>query len=179
MLDPEDWVDDTKDKLTDLGMMRDGDKPRAAELREWLLQRQLDLPDELDYFRFLQDANGECQNELVPCNDGTCGTEEQCLERRCGFSGQFCDSHNGCIDREAICQVCPGEAPYFCEYTSECTTDQEACYGDICGPGGYVFCEYYGECVPPGSCPGGGGPDGGIIIDPGPLPEPIPVPRPL
>ena len=47
-LDPEKLLDETQATLTSLGMMRDGDEARAKELRKWLVQRQLDLPAELE-----------------------------------------------------------------------------------------------------------------------------------
>jgi hypothetical protein len=71
-LNPEDFLDETVDQLTTLGMLRDGDLEDASELRDWLLNRQTSLPYELDHFRYLQDGEGACAQGLTPCNDGTC-----------------------------------------------------------------------------------------------------------
>jgi hypothetical protein len=71
-LNPEDFLDETLDQLTTLGMLRDGDQEDASALRDWLLNRQTSLPYELEHFRYLQDGEGACAQGLTPCNDGTC-----------------------------------------------------------------------------------------------------------
>jgi hypothetical protein len=78
-LDPELLVDDAVDTLSDLGMMRDGDEQRAEALRQWYLERQTQLADELERYRYLPDQLGNCPDGYELCaTDG--GDPEQCGE---------------------------------------------------------------------------------------------------
>jgi hypothetical protein len=94
-LNPELIVDETVETLSDLDMMRSGDAERAQEIREWYVQRQLDLPAELERFRYIPDINGNCPEGLEPCDDGGCGTHEQCLVR-CPIGYSWCESKQAC-----------------------------------------------------------------------------------
>ncbi len=66
-LDPELLVDETVNTVTDLGMMRDGDEQRAEALREWYVERQLQLTTELERYRHLPDEFGNCLDGYEPC----------------------------------------------------------------------------------------------------------------
>jgi hypothetical protein len=71
-LNPEFYLDEVLNELQTLGMLRDGDLEDAAELRDWLMTRQMDLPGQLEHFRYLQDRNGYCDGNRYACTDGTC-----------------------------------------------------------------------------------------------------------
>jgi hypothetical protein len=103
-LNPEQLVDETVELLTDLGMMRDGDDARAAELRQWFVTRQAALPDELENFRYQPDVDGNCPGGYGICNDGGCGTPAQCADRPCVREERWCESLASCI---ALYEDCP------------------------------------------------------------------------
>jgi hypothetical protein len=71
-LNPETLLDETVNELTALSMLRIGDVEDAAAIREWLLNRQTSLVSELNHYRYLQDAQGNCAPGLSACTDGTC-----------------------------------------------------------------------------------------------------------
>jgi hypothetical protein len=66
-LDPENLVDEAVESLTDLEMMRDGDEQRAEALREWYVERQLQLTSELERYRYLPDEFGACPEGYEAC----------------------------------------------------------------------------------------------------------------
>jgi hypothetical protein len=71
-LNPEQFLDETVEQLSALNMLRQGDLEDANALRAWLTNRQTSLPYELEHFRYLQDAEGNCAGGLNACSDGTC-----------------------------------------------------------------------------------------------------------
>lgn len=74
-LDPENFVDEAVAQLQSLNLLREGDVEQAAELRDWFVMRQLQLPEELEHYRYLQDPGGNCPEGRGPCSDGTCNDE--------------------------------------------------------------------------------------------------------
>jgi hypothetical protein len=48
-------------------MMRDGDEQRAEALREWYVERQLQLTSELERYRYLPDEFGACPEGYEAC----------------------------------------------------------------------------------------------------------------
>jgi hypothetical protein len=171
-LNPEEMVDDMVTTLTDLDMMRYGDDERAEQLREWYVWRQSVLSEELERFRFLPDGNNQCPEGLELCGDETCGTAEQCAERRCQLGQLFCESTQGCYspDFDEICPDCDAETPFFCTWTQACVTEPQVC-ADACEENPeFTWCESINDCVFHESCFDGGDSDGGVE----PLPEPLP-----
>jgi hypothetical protein len=150
-LNPENLVDEAVDTLTNLDMMRSGDEGRAADLREWYVERQEGLTEELERYRNLPDVNGNCPEGLQLCNSETCGTEEQCELWLCPGSQPYCESLQRCIDsRYEECPSCDEATPYYCEYSGECMASSDDCGGGCPYP--YVFCPMYGGCVPREYC---------------------------
>lgn len=74
-LNPENFVDEAVEQLQSLNLLREGDLEQAGELRDWFLMRQLELPYELEHYRYLKDTAGNCPVGLGPCSDGTCNDE--------------------------------------------------------------------------------------------------------
>lgn len=153
-LNPEKMVDKTAKTLTDLGMMRPGDEGRAKSLRKWYVDRQKALTAELERYRYLPGPDG-CPNDLDLCNDGTCGTKEQCEERLCQDGQVFCETYGYCVGPKDFCPSCDTEtSPFFCGAFAECTADFDAC-SDRCsddfGPG-YLYCEFNQSCQLPQDC---------------------------
>jgi hypothetical protein len=159
-LDPERFVDETAELLDGLGMMRDGDEERAEDLREWYLTRQEGLIDELERYRYLPDANGECPQDLEACNDGTCGTSEQCEERLCSIWEVWCESKGYCISPEwDFCPSCPASAPTWCDANQSCVASIDECTWD-CEIPGWVYCPLSESCLPEDECDFGGDGEG-------------------
>jgi len=167
-LNPEEMVDDMVTTLTDLDMMRFGDDERAEEVRQWYVWRQSVLSDELERWRFLPDGNNQCPEGLELCADETCGTADQCFERRCTFGQEFCESTQLCYDPNfEACPDCEEATPYFCNANQTCVEDVKACAA-VCEQNGLVWCESVNDCVPADSCFDDS--DGGVE----PFPEPLP-----
>lgn len=74
-LNPELFLDEAVAQLQSLGMLREGDLEDAAEVREWLVERQQTLPAQLEHWRYLQNSTGDCDEDLTACNDGTCNED--------------------------------------------------------------------------------------------------------
>ncbi len=157
-LAPETLVDETKELLRQRAMLRQGDMERAESLREWYVQRQADLEAELERYRYLPDPAGNCPNELELCNDGTCGTPEQCEERLCSAGQEWCEAFGYCVDPMwEECPSCSDDAPHWCREAGQCVADEAACeaycveaYGNPhCCSMGQEWCEAFGYCVDP------------------------------
>jgi hypothetical protein len=156
-INPEELVDEAEATLTELGMMRYGDEGYADDVRGYLTERKASLHEDLERHRFLPDYNGDCPEGLEQCNDGTCGTAEQCVERICPRGTQWCEGREQCISPYEVCPDCDEEAPYFCAPAESCVADSDTCASYCEGP--YPYCPYYNACVPFGYCPSGEDPD--------------------
>ncbi|MBN2194225.1 MAG: hypothetical protein JW751_15520 [Polyangiaceae bacterium] len=155
-LQPELLLDETRETLTDLGMMRRGDDRRADEIRQWLVDRQANLMSELDEFRNPQ-GNGGCPRGQERCVDGSCGTHEECVERNCTDSDAWCESSQSCFDPTGeedpevpMCPECPEATPLWCEVSRTCVTDLWVC-SEQCRGGDYYYeplqyCPYFRSC---------------------------------
>lgn len=156
-LDPEAMLDERYAKLEALGMLRDGDQQRAEQLREWLVWRQHVLPSELERFRYLPDGEGNCPQDMQQCDDQTCGSEAQCLERRCQLGASWCDSLGRCIDPafepDMECPTCDEAGkPSYCEPAMECVADQETCIVLCEEMPDMVWCQDTQSCMPIANC---------------------------
>jgi hypothetical protein len=168
-LNPEEMLDATVQQLTDLGMMRDGDEERAEDIRAWLVNRQQVLSDELEIYRYLPDAEGNCPNDLMLCLDNTCGTPEQCAQR-CEPGYYWCDSKQTCVSEYGdFCPACPQDAPVWCDLVGhrQCVASSDACYALCEDEPGQAYCPLYGECAPVDDCSFGGDGDGDAGSDAG------------
>lgn len=153
-LKPEKFIDETVALLTAHEMMRTGDDARAESLHTWYKERAAILRANLPRYRYLPDAEGQCVNDLEACEDGTCGTAEECLERRCNPGSVWCESLLLCQAPSELCPSCEEEAPYYCPPSSECVLDHAAC-DDACAElmgAEYIFCENGGYCELPMWC---------------------------
>jgi hypothetical protein len=154
-LDPERFVDETAATLTSQGMMRAKDEERAAELRAWLITRQSSLRDVLPNFRHLPDLDGDCPDPWVACNDGGCGTAEQCQLRLCPIGQVWCEASQACQGEMEVCNGCTGETPVLCPADDSCVSDDAACTAlcvQIQGAG-YRYCPAFGGCQLALLCP--------------------------
>jgi hypothetical protein len=153
-LEPEKLVDELRETLDDAGMLRDGDDERADLLREWTVTRVASLPDELERYRYLPGPDG-CPNSLEICNDGTCGTSEECANRLCGGNTTWCESVQACLYPGDVCPSCDEEgAPFFCSANSECVADVPACdllCAELNGDG-WFYCPEWRGCSGPDGC---------------------------
>jgi hypothetical protein len=145
-LKPEELLDETEAMLTDLGMMRDGDEQRAQFIRDWLVQRQIDLPGELEESSGLMGPNG-CPVGQDRCNyDWECHTVEDCHELICPDPYDWCEAFNGCIDPAYdVCPNCTGDTPVWCQINETCVPDVDTCSAecDI----NYRYCPSYRQCL--------------------------------
>ncbi|HEX2879260.1 MAG TPA: CotH kinase family protein [Polyangiaceae bacterium] len=161
-LNPEEMLDQTVQQLTDLGMMRDGDEERADEIRAWLVHRQEVLSDELEIYRYLPDADGNCPNDLMLCLDNSCGTFDQCAQR-CESGLYWCDSKQSCVSEYGdFCPACPEDTPLWCDFVGhrQCVASTEACQ-DLCADDeGYAYCPLFDACTLIEECTFGGDGDG-------------------
>ena len=155
-LKPETFVDQTEALLEELGMLRDGDEARAASIRQWYVERQAELLTELESYRYLPDAFGNCPEDLERCNDSTCGTPEACETRRCFEGQQWCEAFGYCIDsRFDQCPSCTEEEPFWCAEAASCLGSEADCqdycmqaYGnEHCCSEGSQWCEAFGYCL--------------------------------
>jgi hypothetical protein len=163
-LDPEQLVDDALETLGDLGMLRSGDERRAEELRAWYVERQENLPDELERFRYLPDEFGNCAEGLELCGDGGCGTPEQCAERVCEFGSVWCESKDACVDtRWDTCPSCQEPTPVHCHLNFRCVATHEDCLATCGAVPGNVYCPIYDACMSQEDCPSDE--DGGVIFE--------------
>ncbi len=157
-LDPETFVDDALVALTEHAMLRDGDQERAEALRTWLEWRQTVLAEELERFRYLPDADGNCPIEppdLALCEDEACGTAEQCAERRCILGQDFCTSLDRCFDpKYEECPACEELTPSFCEWNQTCVENADACILACNESEGMEWCDVFQSCVFAGECGG-------------------------
>ena len=157
-LEPEAMLDERYAKLESTGMLRDGDQERAEALRAWLVWRQQVLPSELERFRYLPDAEGACPENMQPCADQTCGSEAQCLERRCPLGQSWCDSLGRCVDPavetdDDACPVCDETGkPLYCEPALECVATQEDCIALCEQMPDMVWCQDTQSCTPIANC---------------------------
>jgi hypothetical protein len=182
-LNPEKFVDATQKTLTKLDMMRSGDVQRARDLRAWYVQRQEELPGELERYRYLPDVHGDCPDGLEQCSisggpygggQTVCGTPEQCQAWICPVRSQWCETYASCISADEECVTCEGDTPVYCALSESCVATQAECDA-LCGGDSYEFCPAYGECVPAGYCQdgdidggvGGSGGFGGMVGLPG------------
>lgn len=145
----ESFVDETVAVLTEHGMMRDGDDSRAEALHAWYAGRAAYVKNVLPNYRYLPDTDGVCPHDLFACQDGGCGTQEECLERRCVPGEYWCESIGYCKRVDDLdCPVCENELPKFCGVSQECVADVAAC-SEICkeimGPE-YIYCEAVQGC---------------------------------
>jgi hypothetical protein len=168
-LNPEKLVDEAVKTLTDLDMLRDGDEERAMDLRAWFVERQKQLPKELENFRYLPDEFGNCPNDLQLCGDGGCGTAEQCVERQCALGQHWCDSKQLCIGPGEICTSCPNAKPVYCFLSNTCVVTQEDCWATCDAIPGQAYCAVFNSCTEIGQCPDDEDGGGIIIDDPGPI----------
>ncbi len=151
-LQPETIVDETVALLDGLGMMRRGDEERAETLRDWFVQRQLDLPTELEMYRVLPDEFGNCPDGLERCENGACGTSEQC-SLACGNGYEWCSVYGYCVDPQwDQCPDCSGDTPVWCPMLGSCVATQDDCFVEC--QDGLVYCEMFGECARPEDCYG-------------------------
>lgn len=151
-LAPETIVDETEELLREHDMLRDGDEQRAEDLREWFVQRQLDLDAELEVYRYLPDVHGNCPEGLEACQDQTCGTSEQCLERRCGVDQEWCETFGYCINPNyEFCPDCADPVPFWCHLNQQCVPAQADCAA-YCEQQGVPYCEAYDDCGWGGEC---------------------------
>lgn len=158
-LNPEEMLDETVQELTDRGMMREGDEDRGEEIRAWLINRQEVLSSELESYRYLPDADGNCPNDLMLCLDHTCGTPEQCAQR-CESGMYWCDSKQSCVSEYGdFCPACPEAAPLWCNLVGhrQCVASAEACQSLCEEDPGYAYCSPYDSCTLVEECPGGDG----------------------
>jgi hypothetical protein len=154
-LDPETMLDERYAALERLGMLREGDQERAEFLRAWLVWRQEVLLAELERFRYLPDAEGNCPDTMQQCEDGTCGSELQCQERRCPLGSDWCDALGRCVDPryEPDCPVCDeAEKPVYCEAALECVATHEDCIAACNAKPDMEWCEQSQACLPLGQC---------------------------
>jgi hypothetical protein len=168
-LNPEEMLDETVQQLTDLGMMREGDEDRADEIRSWLVNRQAVLSTELEKYRHLPDAEGNCPNELMLCLDNTCGTFEDC-QTRCESGYFWCDSKQSCVSEFGdFCPACPEATPVWCDLVGhrQCVESTDACHALCEEDEGYAYCDLFGACALAGEC-NFGEPDGGFEPPPPP-----------
>ena len=117
---------------------------RSSDLREWYLQRQSSLAAELERFRYLPDGSGVCPNDLVVCNDGGCGTVEDCETRRCSPPQTWCEPMQQCIDEQwQECVACEGDTPFYCPLDQMCVAGLEVCSSqcELTNGPGWVFCQ--------------------------------------
>jgi hypothetical protein len=147
-LNPETFVDEVVQTLTARGMMRARDQERAQEIRNWLVARQTDLPAVLAKFRYLPDSAGVCPDELVACDDGGCGTPEDCATRLCPIGKTWCEATQACVGSQEPCSFCEGETPISCPADNSCVADDASC-SERCAAkhgAGWIYCADYGSC---------------------------------
>jgi hypothetical protein len=146
-LNPEQMVDELVTQLTELDMMRYGDDERAEQLRQWFVDRQEVLMDELEVYRILPDEYGNCPGDTIRCGDGGCGTEAACEGRECLPGTVLCETTGQCLPPHYECVECTEEEPFFCAWQDACTPNQQACI-DACDSTGYNFwCESFDQCI--------------------------------
>jgi len=142
-LDAVKIVDEAKSTLAELGMLRPGDNERAAELRQWFVDRRAGIEEELEYYRVPPGPDG-CPEDLVMCPDQTCRTLEGCSES-CGDGLQYCEVWSNCYDPMwEVCPVCEDATPFFCRPNGSCTASEEEC-AMYC-PVEYPYCYASQEC---------------------------------
>lgn len=145
-LDPETFVDDAYTTLSGLGMLRSGDEQRAQLIRGWYATRQDELYEELELFRDPPGPDG-CPSSLMRCDDGSCGTPEQCAERACFDPLAWCEALGQCVDPAfEECPECDEAVPYYCALNAECVSSVDACAA-LCEEG-LVYCENLKACAP-------------------------------
>jgi hypothetical protein len=145
-LNPETFVDDAYSVLSGLGMLRSGDEQRAEVLRSWYSSRKDELHEELEIYRDPPGPDG-CPSSLTRCEDGTCGTPEECAERACFDPLTWCEALGQCVDPALEdCPECADDAPYYCALNAECVASVEVCAA-FCEDG-LVYCENLKVCAP-------------------------------
>jgi hypothetical protein len=145
-LDPETFVDDAYATLSDLRMLRSGDDQRAEVLRSWYSARQEELYEELEIFRDPPGPDG-CPRSQQRCEDGSCGTADECAERACFDPMTWCPALGQCVDPAfEECPECDAAVPYYCVLVSECVSSVDACAA-LCEDG-LVYCENLKACAP-------------------------------
>ena len=146
-IDAAHFVDEAADTLTELGMMRAGDARRAQALHAWYEDRPARAAELLPRFRYLPDLDGNCPHELVACNDGGCGSAEECETRRCPAAQIWCETTNACVMQDE-CPTCEGETPLYCPAVGACTADVAACSRQCARSHGmgYAYCPATATC---------------------------------
>lgn len=162
-LEPEKMVEALVDTLTAAEMMRDGDMEAAMELRSWYANRREDLRGEIERYRYLPDALGQCPDGLEVCLDKTCGTSDECEVRLCGIAERFCEDIHACIPATEPCFSCDGADAVYCPITANCELSVAACSA-ACSEQlpGFIYCETTRECAPEWEC-NSSDDDGGVI----------------
>lgn len=144
-LDPVKIVDEAKDTLEELGMLRPGDTQRAAELRGWFVDRRAGLAEELEYYRVPPGPDG-CPDDLVLCPDNTCRTLEGC-DATCEKDYKYCEVWNSCYNPMwDVCPSCEEPTPFYCRPSGSCTATEEECA--LYCPPEYPYCSAAQECTP-------------------------------
>jgi hypothetical protein len=144
-LDPAKIVDEVRDTLDDLGMLRPGDQGRAADLKQWFVERRAGLAEELEYYRTPPGPDG-CPEELVLCPDYTCRTLEEC-DATCGDGSRYCEAWRRCYDpMYEACPDCQEPTPFYCEYNASCVESEDQC-ALICPPEA-PYCPPLQQCTP-------------------------------
>jgi hypothetical protein len=156
-LDPETLVDDAVDTLGTLEMLREGDERRAKRLRDWLVQRQTDLPTELSYYERLPADDGSCASPTdiacaasfcsgAPC---VCLPEAECEGLRCSTDTSWCEALQRCVTEDETCPACTEQAPFYCPPADACVADAPACDAECAlqNPG-WQWCPQFQSCSP-------------------------------
>jgi hypothetical protein len=143
-LNPEEMVDDVAETLRSLNMMRNGDEERYQQIRQWYVDRQDNLPAELQLYAPCGAGETRCADQTCQADAAVCNEPEH----QCGGELTYCERYNGCIYRFEICpEPCPDETPFTCAINGQCVADEVAC-ADLCEFGS-VYCPRYGFCVQP------------------------------
>ncbi len=152
-LNPENFVDELVATLSGLEMMRRGDEERAKELRNWLLDRQTVLTEELERYRYLPDGEGNCPNDLERCADGTCATLEDCEQRLCMPGQKMCESLGYCYDPNyEYCPNCENDMPFYCGISDSCVDSLSTC-AQLCEEMiDMSWCDRVNQCLYIGEC---------------------------
>jgi hypothetical protein len=160
-LNPHALVDDVRQAVDALGMRRSGDVERAEELRDWYLLRQTEAAAEFELYRGPLGPDG-CPEVLELCDDGTCGTTQECQQRQCGGPPFiWCEAFQSCIYEFQYCPTCDGDASFFCGVDYSCRSSQDECAA-LCEDPMYPYCPERNTCdywcdFGAGGRPGAGG----------------------
>jgi hypothetical protein len=144
-LDPAKIVDEVRNTLDELGMLRAGDLGRAADLKLWFVERRAELSEELEYYRTPPGPDG-CPEDLVLCPDNTCRTLEGC-DATCGDGYRYCEAWNNCYNpMYEMCPICEEPTSVYCRYSNGCVESEEQC-AEMCPPEA-PYCPPAKDCTP-------------------------------